>query len=160
LKNLYVPSTPAPVHKKVVLYVEDDPLNREVTRDRLCKKYEVFLASNDIEACIMLNRMQSDLDIILMDIELKGSTLDGLQLVSLLRGKLDRNGIPGYAKQMPILTRPVIILVTAFTERFSKQDILQTGADKLITKPIDFVELEMAMTQMHIQKARNRDIPS
>ncbi len=159
MKSLYLPNVKPSDRKKVVLYIEDDPSNRDVTQARLSKKYEVHLAVDDIEACKMLVRMQKELDIILVDIELKGSTLDGLQLVKLLRGKLDRKTVPGYAMQVPVLERQVILLVTAFAERFSREEIQATGADKLIAKPVDFVELEMAMAALHLQKSRERPVP-
>ena len=139
--------------KKVVLYVEDDPSNRQVAKFRLEKKYELLLAVSDKEACAILSRRHQDISIILLDIELKDSILSGIQIAKLLRGTLSEFQKPDYAKSVPKLETP-IIFVTAFGSKHPREELLGLGANDVILKPVDFVELEMAMTKVHLARLK------
>ncbi len=139
--------------KKVVLYVEDDPSNRQVAKFRLEKKYELVLAVNDKEACAILTRRHQEITIILLDIELKDSMLSGIQIAKLVRGTLPEPHKPDFAKQVPKLETP-IIFVTAFGSKYPREDLLGLGANDVILKPVDFVELEMAMTKVHLARLK------
>ena len=74
-----------PGARKLVLYVEDEESNRKVAQLRLGRTYDLLLATNDREACEILATQGSALYAVLMDIELKGSTLSGIQLTQLLQ---------------------------------------------------------------------------
>lgn len=137
--------------KKKVLYVEDEEANLDVARICLEKKYDLLLARNDREACQILTQYGEEIAIILMDIELKNSKLDGIQLTKLIRGKLDRDTLPEYARSVPVLKTPAIF-VTAYGDKYKTPSIKEAGGDRMIPKPVDFVELEMAMVQVNLAK--------
>ena len=138
-------------NKPLVLYVEDDPLNHEVARARLGKKYEVLIAASDRAACAIARQHAERLDVILMDIELQGSKLNGVELTRLFRGKLPEAQCPSYALNMPPLSVP-ILFVTAYGARFGQTELVAAGADSVIHKPIDFVQLMAAMTRTHLRR--------
>ena len=146
-------TTPGQQPKKLVLYVEDDPSNRQVAKFRLEKKYELLLAVSDKEACAILSRRHQDISIILLDIELKDSILSGIQIAKMLRGTLAESQKPDYAKSVPKLETP-IIFVTAFGSKHPREELLGLGANDVILKPVDFVELEMAMTKVHLARLK------
>jgi CheY-like chemotaxis protein len=137
--------------KQAVLYVEDDPDNHQVARARLASKYDVLIAPSDRDACELLTKYGPKIILILMDIELKGSVLDGVALTRLLRGKLDAGKIPHYAVSTSAIEIP-ILFVTAYGQRFSQDELLGAGADAVIQKPIDFVRLQTAMTRAHLSR--------
>lgn len=135
--------------RKWVLYVEDDATNRQVAKVRLAKSYQVVLAADDREACRAVLEHRAQLSLILMDIELKGSTLDGLDLTRLFRGKLDPENLPVYAEGIPPVEAP-ILFVTAYGARHRRSELLAAGADEIIQKPVDFVELHTAMARAYL----------
>lgn len=129
--------------KPLVLYVEDDPNNFEVAEFRLGKRYRLLRAADDITACELLKQHGPDLAAILMDIELKGSALDGLALTRLVRGRPGAD-TPAYAVQVPALKIPIFI-VTAYVGEYPPAMLQEAGADNSFTKPVDFVKLSLAL---------------
>lgn len=129
--------------KKLVLYVEDEAENREVTELRLRDRFELVWATNDREACSMIQKHHERLYAILMDIQLKGSQLDGIQLTKLLRGE-PLSGTPQHAQGLPVLDIP-IIFVTAYGARYTEEQLLAVGGTHVVTKPVDFVDLTLAL---------------
>lgn len=129
--------------KPLVLYVEDDPQNYEVAELRLGKRYTLLRAADDVTACQLLAKHGDSLAAILMDIELKGSTLDGLALTRLVRGKSTAT-LPKYALPVQTLKSPVFI-VTAYVGQYPPQMLQDAGADNSFTKPVDFVKLSLAL---------------
>ncbi len=143
---------PAPeLARKLVLYVEDDADNRNVATYRLEKKYELVCASNDREACALLEARGNELALILMDIELRGARLNGIELTRLIRGRVDRASVPDYARRVPVLTTP-ILFVTAYGDRYRSPELLAAGGDEVIAKPVDFVALHTAMARLYLQR--------
>lgn len=137
--------------KRLVLYVEDEEENREVTALRLRDRFELLWATNDREACALILRYHSRLYAILMDIQLKGSQLDGIQLVRLLRGE-PLSHLPSYAQGLPTLDVP-IIFVTAYGARYTEEQLLAFGGTHVVTKPVDFVNLTLALANAHARSA-------
>lgn len=136
----------------VILYVEDEPDNREVAALRLRRRYELLLAENDQQACDILASRGSELSAILMDIQLKGSTLDGIQLVKLLRGKLEKTGLPSWARAVPTLATVPVLFVTAYSARYSEAELIAAGGNRLVTKPVNFSELTLALVDLHLKR--------
>jgi CheY-like chemotaxis protein len=126
-----------------VLYIEDDLQNFEVAELRLGKRYTLLHAPDDVTACRLLEQHGAQLAAILMDIELKGSTLDGLALTRLLRGRPPVL-LPTYAERVPTLKTPVFI-VTAYVGQYPPATMTDAGADNSFTKPVDFVKLSLAL---------------
>jgi len=138
---------------ELILYVEDDDDNWEVAELRLGKTYEMVRAANAEQACQLIRERRTEIDLILMDIELRGSELNGIELTELLRGNNLSNllHLPSYARNLPTLSKPVIY-VTAHGARFSAVTLMLSGADKVITKPVDFADLQRALSQLLLER--------
>lgn len=139
--------------KPLVLYVEDDAVNQQIARARLGKKYEVLLASNDRDACKLVVEHHDNIILVLMDIELQGSQMNGIAITRLLRGKLPASERPLYSENVPSIDVP-ILFVTAYGQRFNQNELLEAGGDNVIAKPIDFVQLQTAMTRTYLNRQR------
>jgi CheY-like chemotaxis protein len=137
--------------KPVLLYVEDDDDNWIVAKMRLSERYDVVRASTAKQACELLVRRGKEFAAILMDIELQGSDLNGVQLTELIRGG-SRKNVPAYAADIPILETTTIIFVTAHGAEFSDDRLEKSGADRVISKPVDFRALNLAITQTHLDR--------
>jgi CheY-like chemotaxis protein len=139
--------------RRRILYVEDDEDNRLVAHMRLAKKYDIIFAATDVDACAAMTRYGPELAVILMDIELKESQLNGIALTRLARGHLAGTQLPSYARSVRPLTVP-ILFVTAFGTRHGREQLIAAGADDIIPKPVDFVALHTAMTRIYLQRLR------
>ena len=145
--------------RELVLYVEDNDDNWHVAKLRLSDGYELVRAVDAREACQVLRTRGADLSAVLMDIELRGSDLNGLELTELWRGKCARGSVPEFARELPALLAP-IIFVTAHGAKYADATLLAAGGDKVIAKPVDFGALSLALTQLHLSSAaRHRRQP-
>lgn len=149
--------------RPMVVYVEDDADTFKIAMLRLQSKYRLIWAQSDREAIDLLALHQRGLHAVLMDIELRGSALDGLDLVRLLRGlPVRRSGLqghaplPDYAQKMPRLPNVPVIVLTAYTTRYSEADAHAVGATHFATKPIDFTRLNLALAQANIAAVMRR----
>jgi CheY-like chemotaxis protein len=127
-----------------VLYVEDEDINWEIAENELQHRYEIIRARTAHEAFVQL--MQTSFHLILMDIQLSRSELDGLDVARILKGK-HTGPIPSYAKDVRLLDTP-IIFVTAYTARYRKDDIAEAGGADLITKPVNFTALSLSIARI------------
>jgi CheY-like chemotaxis protein len=130
-----------------LLYVEDNDDNWEVAQLRLSQVYDLVRASTSREACEVLRQQRSQLDLILMDIELRGSELTGIELTKLLRGDPLDVEVPDYAQNLPPFGKP-IVFVTALGASFSEAQLLDLGGTRVISKPVDFQELRAAVAEL------------
>jgi CheY-like chemotaxis protein len=141
--------------KPTLLYVEDEEENWHITQMRLRDRYHLVRASNDQEACKAARTIGPKLYAVLMDIQLKGSRLDGIQLCRLFKGKLaeeQRKDLPPYALDLPELRAP-LFFVTAYGARYQEDELKAAGATWLITKPVDFVRLTLALANVSAKAA-------
>lgn len=141
--------------REQLLYVEDDDSNWQVAELRLGRSYDLVRASSDEQACKVLAARGGQLAAILMDIELRGSQLDGLQLTQLIRGKLERSRLPAYATGVPVLDVPVIF-VTAHGADYPGPALFAAGGQRVLGKPVDFSALTLALTQFHLERMGRR----
>ncbi len=141
-----------PSERRVLLLVEDDPLNKEVAELWLTERYEVLWAENAQKAIALLTVHRSRIEAILMDIELKGSELDGVELTKVLRGLDIGRRLPPFAHIQPV--NVPIFFVTAYANRVLSPD--QSGADGVVTKPVNFFDLQMRLTQAHLNRLNTR----
>ncbi len=111
----------------------------------------MLLAGDDQKACDILTMGGQHLHVILMDIELKDSHLNGIELCKLIRGKLPTRSLPCYARDVKTSEIP-IILVTAFATSYLKESFGEAGISWVIPKPVDFVELELAISSCLLQQ--------
>ncbi len=139
--------------RELLLYVEDDDSNWQVAELRLASAYELLRASTSAEACRVLAARGHELSAILMDIELRGSELSGVELTKAIRGKRVTAELPAYARELPTLPHTPIIFVTAHGAKYSEAQLLLAGGDKVIAKPVDFGALSLALTQLHLSRA-------
>lgn len=130
----------APGAERVVLYVEDEAANWEVTELRLKGRFTLIWAKSAEEACAAVRARQGQFHAVLMDIQLKGSEVDGLQLTALLRGKPVDFPVPAFAKDLPPLDCP-LFFVTAFGTVHGEERMNEVGGDAWVPKPVDFVKL-------------------
>src|SRR5262245_3230183 len=110
---------PGDAAKPVLLYVEDEDENWKVTEMRLRDRYHLVRAADDQQACELARSVGPKLYAVLMDIQLKGSKLDGIQLCRLFKGKLStdqRRDLPTYAMGVPEVQAP-LFFVTAYGAR-------------------------------------------
>ncbi len=152
--------TPCETRRRdLVLYVEDNDDNWHVAQLRLSDGYELVRAANAREACRVLAARSAELSAVLMDIELRGSELNGLELVELVRGRNARAAVPDFARDLPALKLP-IIFVTAHGAKYPDDQLLAAGGDSVISKPVDFGALSLALTRLHLSSAaRHRQNP-
>jgi CheY-like chemotaxis protein len=134
-----------------LLYVEDDDENWHVAELRLGEDFELLRASDASEACRYVKESAGSLLAILMDIELRGSELNGIELTELFRGKRLKRELPDYARGMPTFTNP-IIFVTAHGARYSDVELMLFGADRVLQKPVNFNALSLALQSIHFAK--------
>ena len=140
----------APVGKlPLILYVEDDDDNWSVAQLRLQKSYRMLRAKNDREACELLKQHVDELYVVLMDIELKGSMLDGTDLTRLLRGFSKREAAPSFARDVPNSQVPVVF-VTAYHTALT-MELAAAGGDLVIPKPVRFMDLIQGLTKLHLR---------
>ena len=81
-----------------------------------------------------------------MDIELRGSQLNGVELTRLVRGRLESQKIPPYGTSVPKLNTP-IIFVTAYGQLY-RSELLDAGGDDIIEKPISFTQLQSTVKRV------------
>ncbi len=150
MKKLQTPVPAARVGRMpLVLYVEDNDDNWSVAEMRLSKIYRLLRAENDRRACELITQHAAELYVILMDIELRGSQLDGIALTRLLRGHVPVGALPDYAKRVPVLTTPVIF-VTAYHHTLTPT-LSAAGGSLVIPKPVEFLRLTRELTSMHLR---------
>jgi CheY-like chemotaxis protein len=147
--GLQVVRPPEESRRGLILYVEDDGENWHVAQLRLESQYELLQAATDIEACAQIRKHGPQLDALLMDIELKGSALNGLELTKVLRGKSEHPMLPPYVRNLPAITCP-IVFVTAYGARYPEVDLLAMGGNKVIHKPVDFRALDLALSTLGV----------
>lgn len=134
-----------------VVYVEDEEDNWIVTELQLRRRFHLSWAKDDREACELLRQPSRPLHAILMDIQLRGAGMDGIQLTRVLRGLAPAAELPEYARGLAPLSTP-IIFVTAYKARYSEAELLAAGGSSVIHKPVDFVALSLALTSTHLQR--------
>lgn len=141
--------------RETLLYVEDDDENWDVAEYRLSKAYTIVRAATSEQACREVQQRGRSFAAILMDIELRGSELNGIELTELFRGKRLARDLPSYASNLPPITQP-IIFVTAHGARYTDVELMLFGADKVIAKPVDFAALNQALTTLQLARAPRR----
>lgn len=145
-----------PNAKPTVLYVEDDADTFKLAQLRLQAKYELISATSDRQACEVLSKQGTELFAVLMDIELQGSQMDGLALVKVIRGMTPKSALPSWAQSVPPLPHLPIIVMTAYVTKYSEAEVKTVGASYFLTKPIDFMRLNLALAQANIQSVMAR----
>ena len=112
-----------------ILYVEDEDTNWEVAQLWLRDKFCLTRARNDREVFELLEK--EDFDLILMDIQLSGSTLNGVDITKILRGR-GLGTVPAFAENADCKNAR-IIFVTAYSARYSRNELVEAGGDEMLS---------------------------
>jgi CheY-like chemotaxis protein len=118
------PSPGKPVNR-VVLLVEDDLMNQVTIKRFLKDMYVTMVTDSSDEAMKILKK--GKVDIILMDISIKGSK-NGLELTKELKSSIEFSHIP-------------IIAVSAHAFEEDRQKALGAGCDSYLAKPFSKISL-------------------
>ena len=132
-----------------ILYVEDEDTNWEVAQLWLRDKFSLTRARNDREVFELLEK--EDFDLILMDIQLSGSTLNGVDITKILRGR-GLGTIPAFAENADCKNAR-IIFVTAYSARYSRNELVEAGGDEMLAKPVNFRRLSMTISKLLVADA-------
>jgi CheY-like chemotaxis protein len=144
-----------PGQRQMLLYIEADEDNWRVAKLRLVDRYDVVRASSAEQACELLGRRGREFAAILMDVELGSSELTGIELTALLRGRPTRDGLPEYARLVPRLDIPIILVVAHGAEALDPELALATGM-RVIEKPVEYNALNLAIAQAHLERTMSR----
>ena len=142
----------APIYESPVLYVEDEAPNWEVVELRLGKRFKLQWARSSEEACQRIQAQKGGYLAILMDIQLSGSSLDGIALTRALRGKTDQSKLPAFARGLPKIECP-IFFVTAYGSLYAGNELTEAGGDGWMPKPVDFLKLMMLLSRASVMRA-------
>jgi CheY-like chemotaxis protein len=150
--------TPGASERKqgTLLLVEDERDNVMVAELQLRRRYDVLVATTDREACEHLHASAPQIDAVLMDIQLRGSSLDGYQLAHVMRGGPIPVDVPAFAQDLPAACRTMpVLFVTAFADA-REFDFSKVGASGVVSKPINFSELNLKLTQLYLARISAR----
>ena len=143
---------PANETAPAVLYIEDEDVNWEITWKHLRDRYDITRARDAREAFAAMAARR--FDILLVDIQLSGSDLSGIDIVRVLRDKFGR-AIPDFARGITAQDS-AIVFVTAYSARYSRADLLDAGGDEMLTKPVNLTNLSLVMTRLLMQNLREQ----
>ncbi|NVM35795.1 MAG: response regulator [Candidatus Lokiarchaeota archaeon] len=106
-----------------LLYIEDNELERK-TIDYFFKSKSVDIKSleSSDEALYVLKTLTPR--VILLDLNLKSSKINGDRFCQMLKSSTQYNSIP------------IILISAAFSKKEKKEILIKTGADDIIFKPI------------------------
>lgn len=135
-----------------ILYVEDEDTNWEVAQLWLRDKFTLTRAKSDREVFELLEKEQFDL--ILMDIQLSGSILNGVDITKILRGR-GMGQVPTFAENVDCKDAR-IIFVTAYSARYSRNELVEAGGDEMLAKPVNFRRLSMAISKLLVADAQGQ----
>ncbi len=146
------PSTEAD-GRALVLYVDVDDESFHETSTRLRAAYKLVRAQKDRQACEAIREHHAHLVAVLLDVDMPGSILDGILLTRILRGRVPPLGVPPFARNLPELDVP-IVLVTSRSDSYEDEDMRRYGGDRLMQKPVEIHKLTLALTDWHLQPPR------
>jgi CheY-like chemotaxis protein len=115
-----------------VLVAEDNAVNRELIRELLeVRGYDVTEACDGEEAVTMLEQTRPD--ILLLDLGMP---------------KLDGFGVVRHIRASPGLASLPVLAVTAYAMRGDREEVLKSGFDGYVTKPINAADLAAEMRRL------------
>ena len=86
-----------------------------------------------------------------MDIQLSGSTLNGVDITKILRGR-GLGTVPAFAENADCKNAR-IIFVTAYSARYSRNELVEAGGDEMLSKPVNFRRLSMTISKLLVADA-------
>jgi CheY-like chemotaxis protein len=133
-----------PPGKPRILLVEDSPLNQQITLKQLeTLGYGADVAGNGLEALAALQHVPYQ--IVLMDCQMPG--MDGYETTWQIRSR-EKEQAQGSTGKIHI------IALTANTGPQDRERCLSSGMDDYVTKPVQLVELEVALQRAGVDPSR------
>lgn len=115
-----------------ILIVDDDAANLKLIKSMLNEQgYDCLCKKNGEEAILSLNKFSPDL----MLIDVMMPVIDGFELTRKIKSNEATKNVP-------------VILVTALSDRESRLQGLESGAEEFISKPIDKMELQIRVRNL------------
>jgi CheY-like chemotaxis protein len=115
-----------------ILYVEDHPAQSDIMKQMLeFLGYEVILASTGEDGIVQACQQQPN--IILMDLRMPG--MGGVEAIKQLKSTAEVAQIP-------------VIVLSAWTSRRNREEALEAGAARFISKPVDAKRLKEEINKL------------
>ena len=130
-------------HKRRVLIVDDEMVNREILGNILSGKYDVSYAGDGQEALELIKGEKPGFSLVLLDLIMP--RMDGFELIKLMRADNEMRSIP-------------VIVMTAEADAEVKS--INLGAADFITKPYDMPEVIIARCERIIELSEDKTIIS
>ncbi len=127
--------------RRLVLIVDDEPINRELLGMIVGERYDVIFAENGKQAFDLIRENQGRLSLVLLDLLMP--EMNGYTLLELLR-------------KDPVLHRIPVIVLTS--EKSAEIESLRLGAVDFIPKPYDLPDVILARIARSIELAEDRII--
>ena len=128
-------------HRRLVLVVEDQDINRDVLGMILEDEYDIIYATNGKEALESMEENIDQLSIVLLDLMMP--VMDGFEVLEAVR-------------EDPGMQRIPIIVLTA--DKSAELRALKLGAADFITKPYDMHEVILARVARIIELSEGRHL--
>lgn len=114
------------INQKNIVIIEDDKVLRELTQMALSLEgYNIQSFENGQLGIHYLSEHLQQVDLVLLDLFMP--VLDGVHVLNWLR------------KEQQSKVR--VVVMTAMSDKFTEKNILESGADKIIKKPLDMQTL-------------------
>jgi CheY-like chemotaxis protein len=125
-----------------LLCVEDDEMNQTIVKMLLQKLgyKKISVAGDSIEATSLLEKSDTDINVILMDLGLPAPGISGIELTKKIR-----------QSQWKVKNIPIIAL-TGNSEAVAKTESLAAGMNDFLTKPIDAEKLRITLEKFLAEK--------
>lgn len=109
-------------HKKKILVVDDNEINRSLLADILSGQYEVIEAENGLVAVDILRRQYSDIALVLLDIVMP--EMDGFEVLAMMNSNRWLESVP-------------VVMISAEVSSTYIDHAYDLGATDYITRPFD-----------------------
>ncbi|KFY51143.1 hypothetical protein V497_09333 [Pseudogymnoascus sp. VKM F-4516 (FW-969)] len=137
-----------------VLVAEDNPINSRILKKRLEKiGHNVYLTVNGEECMNSYREKPAFFDVVLMDIQMP--IVDGLTSTKMIRSFEKTVPASNLSRRAGINGRVPIFAVSASLAERELQTYLDAGFDGWVMKPIDFKRLDIFLTGIVDDNARN-----
>jgi CheY-like chemotaxis protein len=121
-----------------VLVIEDDPTDRKLMVAVLQMDGHHVRESMSAESALGMIAAEKP-DVVLLDLRLPG--MDGPALVRQLKAAAATSRIP-------------VVAVTAYPERYAREELVAAGCEACIVKPVDTRELTNQIVEVELRKSR------